>query len=199
MCVCCVKPIFYNASSSTCTFALPASTLQLDGARPQQHAAASAAAAAITAVQQPQQPAAPAPVLLEAARVAQPPIGMTAALDPVSDLSMALSSEADAVAVADVVPLLRVAADPAVAAAIKQGLKQLYAAVCEGASVPEVVLQAITGSLRGLAVPACGTTAAIPTAAAAAAAHARSASTSSSSRGGQQQEAKGAEASSCSI
>jgi hypothetical protein len=86
---------------------------------------------------------------------------------------MALSSEADAAhtaAVAAVVPLLRVAADPAVAAAIMQGLKQLYAAVREGASVPEAVLQAITGSLRGLAVPACGTTAAIPTAAPAAAA-----------------------------
>ena len=152
---------------------MPAGALQLDGARPQQRAAASAAAAAITAVQQPQQPAAPAPVLLEAARAAQPPISMTAALDPVSDLSMALSSEADAAhaaAVAAVVPLLRVAADPAVAAAIKQGLKQLYAAVREGASVPEAVLQAITGSLRGLAVPACGTTAAIPTAAPAAAA-----------------------------
>ena len=152
---------------------MPAGALQLDGARPQQRAAANAAAAAITAVQQPQQPAAPAPVLLEAARAAQPPISMTAALDPVSDLSMALSSEADAAhaaAVAAVVPLLRVAADPAVAAAIKQGLKQLYAAVREGASVPEAVLQAITGSLRGLAVPACGTTAAIPTAAPAAAA-----------------------------
>ena len=67
---------------------MPAGALQLDGARPQQRAAASAAAAAITAVQQPQQPA--APVLLEAARAAQPPISMAAAMDPVSDLSMAL-------------------------------------------------------------------------------------------------------------
>jgi hypothetical protein len=49
---------------------------------------------------------------------------------------MALSGEADAAhaaAAAAVVPLLRLA-EPAVAAAIKQGLKLLYAAAREGAS-----------------------------------------------------------------
>jgi hypothetical protein len=91
---------------------------------------------------------------------------------------MALSSEAadaaHAATVAAVVPLLRVAADPAVAAAIKQGLKQLHAAVREGASVPAGVLEALTSSIRALAVPACGPSAAIPTAAAAASAAATS-------------------------
>uniref|UniRef100_A0A383V2A8 Uncharacterized protein n=2 Tax=Tetradesmus obliquus TaxID=3088 RepID=A0A383V2A8_TETOB len=85
---------------------------------------------------------------------------------------MALSGEADgahAAATAAVVPLLRLA-EPAVAAAIKQGLKLLYAAAREGASVPADVLQTVTSSLRALVVPACGTTAVIPTAAAAAAA-----------------------------
>jgi hypothetical protein len=98
---------------------------------------------------------------------------ITAVLDAVSDLSMALSSEADAAhadAAAAVVPLLRVGADPAVAAAIKQGLKQLYAAARDGAAVPAAVLQTLTSSIRVLAVPARGIIAAIPTAAAAEAA-----------------------------
>jgi hypothetical protein len=75
---------------------------------------------------------------------------------------MALSSEADAAhaaAVAAVIPLLRLGADPAVATVIKQRLKQLYAAAREGASVSETVLEALTRSIRALAVPAaCGTT-----------------------------------------
>jgi hypothetical protein len=93
-----------------------------------------------------------------------------AALEAVSDLAMAVSGEADAAhaaAAAAVVPLLGLAA-AAVAATIKQGLKQLYAAAREGASVPAPVLQALTSSLRALAVPACGITVATPTAAAAA-------------------------------
>jgi hypothetical protein len=57
-----------------------------------------------------------------------------------------------------------------VAAAIKQGLKQLYFAAREGASVPAGVLEALTSGIRALALPACGPTAANPTAAAAAAA-----------------------------
>jgi hypothetical protein len=132
-----------------------AGALQLDSARPQQRAAATAAAVAITTIQQQQQLA--APVLLEAAGAVHPVAPSSssssssssntttaAALDAVSELAMALSSEAPdaahAATVAAVVPLLRVAADPAVAAAIKQGLKQLYAAVRKGASVPAGVL-----------------------------------------------------------
>jgi hypothetical protein len=136
---------------------LVAGALQLDGA--------------ITAQQQQQQPPG-APV--SAGTAAQPAISrITAALDAVSDLSMALSSEADAAhaaAAAAVIPLLRLGADPAVATVIKQGLKQLYAAAREGASVPETVLEALTSSIRALAVPAaCGTTITAAAAASAAA------------------------------
>jgi hypothetical protein len=76
-----------------------AGALQLDGARPQQRAAATAAAVAITALQQPQLAA---PVLLEAAGAvhhvspSSSSSSTAAALDAVSELSMALSSEADA-------------------------------------------------------------------------------------------------------
>jgi hypothetical protein len=58
-----------------------------------------------------------------------------------------------------------------VATVFKQGLKQLYAAAREGASVPETVLEAHTSSIRALAVPAaCGTTLTAAAAAARAAA-----------------------------
>jgi hypothetical protein len=123
--------------------------LQLDGARPQPRAAASAAAIAITALQQ-------QPLVLEPAAVTRHPsapssISVAAALEAVSDLAMALSGEADAAhaaATAAVVPLLRLA-EPAVAAAIKQGLKLLYAAAREGASVPADVLQTVRVNLPG--------------------------------------------------
>ena len=103
-----------------------AGALQLDGMRPQQRAAATAAAAAINALQQPQQPAAPVPVLLKGAGAVHrvsPSSSITAAtLEAVLELAMAVSTTADALnaaAVTAVVPLLRVAADPAVAAASK--------------------------------------------------------------------------------
>lgn len=161
----------YPALFSTFTderLAAAIGALELDGAMPQQRAAATAAAAAINALQQ-RQPAAPvtsAPVLLEPAAVVGPfsapsssssnAPSSTAALDAVSELAMALSDQADAAhaaAVATVVPLLRLA-EAAVAAAVKQGLKELYAAARDGAAVPAGVLQAVTSSIRALAGPA---------------------------------------------